>query len=114
MALSALDKVQDPLESHQLGLPRIMHMKTDPLNDISVVRFGEGQVLQSVSEASEVSSVGHLRAGVGRKLSLEIDRCSARLATCHACALNNIFRVCALGEKEVVWASLDGDPQEVV
>jgi hypothetical protein len=51
-----------------------------------------------------------LPVGVNRELGLEIDRRITQLTTCHAGALNNISRVCALVEKKVALASLDGDP----
>jgi hypothetical protein len=81
MTLSALKIAQDPLERRQVGLPEIMHMKVELLNDISNARSSEGQVMQNTSEAPEVSSTVHRRVGDG----ISLEHCGSIVEDCSSC-----------------------------
>jgi hypothetical protein len=52
---------EETLESCEVGLPRIMHMKAQLLNCIGDVRPGEGEVLKSTSKTSICGGIGHWR-----------------------------------------------------
>jgi hypothetical protein len=42
---SALEVAEEALESHEVGLPGVVHIETDMLHDIGDVWPGEGEVL---------------------------------------------------------------------
>jgi hypothetical protein len=57
-----------------VGLPWIMHVEADLLDDIEVVGVGERQVLEGPDEAPEVSRISNRRPVVGGDLGLHVNR----------------------------------------
>jgi hypothetical protein len=53
----ALEVAEEALESSEVRLPGIMHVKTDLLNCIGDVRPGEGEVLKGTSKTSVCSGI---------------------------------------------------------
>jgi hypothetical protein len=109
-----MEVAQDALYSHQMGLPWIMHMQIDLLNDIGDVGPCEGEVLESSYNALKLGSIQNRRPGVGSKLRLEVDRSCAWLTINRGCTLDDIQRVCALVEEHPVRTALDNNAEEVV
>jgi len=50
---------QDVLHGSEVWLSRIMHVKTDMLNNISNVRAREGEILQGVGNATKLCDIRH-------------------------------------------------------
>jgi hypothetical protein len=53
----AAEVAEESLESSEVRLAGIMHVKTDLLNDISDVRPGEGEVLKGTSKTPISSGI---------------------------------------------------------
>jgi hypothetical protein len=68
MRQRALDVAQDALNGCQVLFVQVVHVKTHLLNGVGDVRAREGDVLESPSETSVLSQVGHRRAGRSREL----------------------------------------------
>jgi hypothetical protein len=96
------------------GLPWIMHVEANLLDDVGDVGAGERQVLEGPSEAPEVSRISNRRPGLGRDLDLRVHWCQNRLAVHHASSLKNIESKLMLSEEESASLMLYGDPQEVM
>jgi hypothetical protein len=54
------------------GLPWIMHVEANLLDDVGDVGAGERQVLEGPIEAPEVSRISNRRPGLGRDLDLRV------------------------------------------
>jgi hypothetical protein len=105
---------QDALHGRQVGLPRVMHVQTDLLHDISDVGPCECQVLEGSDNASELRGVRNRRLRVVSQLRLEVDWSHTRLVVRHDCPIEDVKRVGVLVEEQPVWTTLDGDAEEVV
>jgi hypothetical protein len=105
---------QDALHGRQVGLPRVMHVQTDLLHDISDVGLCECQVLEGSDNASELRGVRNRRLRVVSQLRLEVDWSHTRLVVRHDCPIEDVKRVGVLVEEQPVWTTLDGDAEEVV
>jgi hypothetical protein len=109
-----LEVAQDALHGCQMGLPWIVHMQTDLLNDISDVGPCEGQVLESPCNAPKLGSIQKRRPGVGSALRLKVNRSRAWLTISHGLTLDDVQRVCALVEEHPAWTTLHSNAKEVV
>jgi hypothetical protein len=105
---------QDALHGRQVGLPRVMHVQTDLLHDISDIGPCECQVLEGSDNASELRGVRNRRLRVVSQLRLEVDWSHTRLVVRHDCPIEDVKRVGVLVEEQPVWTTLDGDAEEVV
>jgi len=54
---SAPDVSEDPLQRNQMGLPWVVHIKADLLNNIGDVWSSKGKILQGTDETPEVCRV---------------------------------------------------------
>ena len=93
---SASNISQNLLESGQMRLPRIMHMKTDLLDSICDVWTGEGQVLQCAGSTAEVGRISYRNTTIRRELGICINRRGTRLAVRHASSLKDLHDVLML------------------
>jgi hypothetical protein len=93
----------------EVGLPWIIHVEADLLNDVGDVGAGECQVLKSIGEAPEVSQISNKRLGLGGDLGMHFHQHRNQLAIHHACSLKNIERKLTLSEEESVRLMLYGD-----
>jgi hypothetical protein len=93
------DVVQNTLESGEMRLPWFVHMKADLLSCIGDIGSGEGDILKSTQEATEVCRIRHWCV-VGRELRIHINRRRAGLAVSHASTINDLNHIPTLGEKE--------------
>jgi hypothetical protein len=73
MRYCALDVAQDALNSRQVLLARIVHVKAHLLNGVGDIRAREGGVLESPSETPVLSQVSHRRADGGGELRRCVD-----------------------------------------
>jgi hypothetical protein len=96
-----------------VGLPWIMHVEVDLLDDVGDIGAGELQVLEGPGEAPEVSRISNRRPGLGRNLGLRVHWRQNRLAVYHASLLKNIESKLTLSEEELVRLMLYGDSQEM-
>jgi hypothetical protein len=105
---------QDVLHGRQVGLPRVVHVQVDLLHGISDVGPCECQVLEGSDNAPELRGIRNKRHRVVSQLRLEVDWSRTRLAVRHDCQLEDVKRVGALVEEQLVWTTLDSDAEEVV
>jgi hypothetical protein len=95
----APEVAEEALESREVRLPGIMHMKTDLLNCIGDVRPGEGEVLKGPGETPVRSGVSHRGSLNLGQLALSIDRSGARVAVSHPSPLQDIPSILPLVKK---------------
>jgi hypothetical protein len=89
------------LRGGEVGLPWIMHVKADLLDNVCEVGAGERQVLESSNEAPEVSRISNRRPELGGDIGLCVHRCRNQLAVHHASSLKNIESKLTLSEEEL-------------
>jgi hypothetical protein len=97
-----------------MGLPWIMHVETDLLDNVGDVGAGERQVLEGPSEAPEVSRISNRRSGLGGDLGLCVHRRQNRLAVHHASSLKNIKSKLTLSKEEPIRLMLYVDSQKIM
>jgi hypothetical protein len=95
----ALEVAEEALESREVRLPEIMHMKTDLLNCIGDVWPGEGELLKGPSETPVCNGVSHRGSLNLRQLALSIDRSGAGIAVNHPSPLQDIPSILPLVKK---------------
>jgi hypothetical protein len=61
--------MQNVLNCGGVGLPVIMHVKADLLNDVGDVKAGEHQVLEGPGEAHVLSRISNMWLGLGGGLA---------------------------------------------
>ena len=88
--------MKDPLSSHKMSFPGLMHMQADLLNSVGDVRPGEGQVLKGTSKAAVCCRISNSKASSSRDLSTSVNGGGAWLAVTHAVASKNIQGVLTL------------------
>ena len=80
---SALEVAEEALESHEVGLPGVVHMETDLLHGVGDVRPGKVEVLKSTSKTPVPGGVlDWVTLGLG-ELRLRVDWGGAGLAVNH-------------------------------
>jgi hypothetical protein len=91
-----LKVAKDLLHSHEMGLPRVVHVDADLLDHIGDVGSGEGEILKNPDQAAVGNRVADGGARVEGDLGLSVDRCGARLAVTRASVLKDILNVLEL------------------
>jgi hypothetical protein len=84
-------------------------MQTDLLHGIGGVGPCEGQVLQRPGDALELGGILNRRSGVSSQLRLQVHRSRTRFAVSHDCTLEDVERVGALVQEQLVGTPLDND-----
>ena len=79
---SSLEIPQDVLQSTDVGLPRVMHVKTDLLNGIGNIWAGESEILEGPSYAAIMGGVRH-GGPINGELGVSIHMGAARLVVTH-------------------------------
>jgi len=87
---------KNPLQSSEVRLPRVVHVKTDLLNGICNVWAGECQVLKGSSKTAEVGSIRHRGPLSGSNLRIGVHWSRAWLALSHSGAIEDIQHVLSL------------------
>jgi hypothetical protein len=87
---------EEALESHEVGLPRVVHMETDLLHGIGDVSPGEGEVLKGTGKTSVPGGVLDWFTLGLRELHLRVDWGRAGLAVNHLNPLQNVKSVLSL------------------
>jgi hypothetical protein len=64
--------VQSALQGGEVGLPWIMHVEVDLLDDVGDIEVNERLVLEGPSEAPEVTQISNRRPGLNRYLGLHV------------------------------------------
>jgi hypothetical protein len=122
MLEGALEVAEDALHNNEVGLTGVVHVKAHLLDHVGDVEPGEGEVLESPSQAMVGNRVGdrgtHIGGDLGLTmvgsrvgdrgthvegdLGLSVDRRGLGLAVAHARALKDIPSVLTLVLEEVV------------
>jgi hypothetical protein len=102
------------LHGGEVGLPEIMHVEADLLDNVGDVGAGERQVLEVPNEAPEVSQLSNRRPRLGEDLGLCVHWHQNRLAVHHASSLKNIESKLMLSEEEPICLMLYGDSQKMM
>jgi hypothetical protein len=89
-------------------------MQTNLLHGIGDVEPCEGQVLQRPDDASELGGILNRRSRVSSQLRLQVHRSQTRLAVSHDRTLEDVERVGALIQEQLIRTLLDSDAKEVV
>jgi hypothetical protein len=97
-----------------MGLPWIMHMQIDLLDNIGNVGPCEGQVLESLFNAPKLGSILNRIPGVSSELRLEVDWSHAWLTISHGHTLDDVQCVCVLVVEHPIWTALNSNAEEVV
>ena len=79
---SSLEIPQDVLHGAEVGLPRVMHVKTDLLNGIGNIWAGESEILEGPSYAVIMGGVRH-GGPINGELGVSIHMGAARLVVTH-------------------------------
>jgi hypothetical protein len=98
----ALEVPKDALRDREMGLTGVVHVEAHLLDRVGNVRPGEGEVLESPSQAAVGSRVADEGPHVGGDLDLSVDQRGAELAVAHASTLKDILSILALVEEEAV------------
>jgi hypothetical protein len=110
----ALEVPKDALRGREMGLTRVVHVEAHLLDCVGNVGPGEGEVLESSSQAAIDSQVADKGPHVGGDLCLSVDRRGAGLAVAHVSTLKDIPSILALVEEGTVGLLLYWDAEEVV
>jgi hypothetical protein len=102
MVERALEVPKDALHGSEMRLTRVVHVEAHLLDRIGNVGPGEGEVLESPSQAAVGSRVADGGRHVGEDLGPSVDRCGAELAVAHASTLKDVSSILALVEEEAV------------
>jgi hypothetical protein len=97
----ALEVPKDVLRDREMGLTRVVHVLVHLLDCVGNVVPGEGEVLESPSQAAVGSRVVDRSPQVGGDLGLSVDRRGAGLSIAHAGTLEDVPSILALVEEEV-------------
>jgi hypothetical protein len=111
---SASEVAEEALESSEVRLPRIMHMKAQLLNHISDVRPSEGEVLESTRETPVRGGIRHPVPVGLRQLALRVNWSRAGVAIGHPSSLKDVKSVLPLVKKKSSRMRRNCDPKEVV
>jgi len=95
-AEGALKVPKDPLGSHKVNFPGIMHVKADLLDNIRNVGSSKCQVLECTCKAAVGSGISNRKTGICRNFGTGVDRSGARLAVAHPMASKNVQDVLTL------------------
>jgi hypothetical protein len=106
--------VQSVLHGGEVGLSWIVHVEADLLDGVGNVGPGERQVLESSSEAPEMSQISNRRPRLGEDLDLRIHQHQNWLTVHHACSLKNVKSKLMLSKEEPASLILYGDSQEMM
>jgi hypothetical protein len=98
----ALEVSKDALRDREMGLTRVVHVEAHLLDRVCNVGPGEGEVLESPSQATVDSRVMDGVPHVGEDLGLSVDQHGAGLAVAHASTLKDVPSILALVEEEAV------------
>jgi hypothetical protein len=98
----ALEVPKDALRGHEMGLTGVMHVEAHLLDRVGNVGPGEGEVLESPSQATVGSRVADRAPHVGGDLGLSVDQGGAGLAVTHASMLKDLPSILALVEEEAI------------
>ena len=93
---SATNIAEEALQSSQVSLARVMHVKADLLDSISDIGPGEGGVLQGTRKAPIGCRVSNRITHIRRELGLSVNWGGARLTVSHARPLQNIESILSL------------------
>jgi hypothetical protein len=110
----ALEVLKDVLCGREMGLTRVVHVEAHLLDRVGNVGPGEGEVLESPTQAVVGSRVADGAPHIGGDLGLSVDRRGAGLAVAHASTLKDVSSKLALVEEKVVGPLLYWDAEEVV
>jgi hypothetical protein len=113
MVESALEVAEDVLYSSEMGLMRVVHVKTHLLDCIGDVRPGEGEVLEALDPATVGSWVTDRDTRVRGDLHLSVNRHGVVLAVGPTSMLKDIQSIQVLLHEEVVVSLLHKDAKEV-
>jgi hypothetical protein len=102
----ALEVSEDTLDNSEMGLTRIMHVKTHLLDCIGDVRPGEGKLLESPDQALGDSRVTNRGPCVGGYIDLSIHEHGTRLVVGHTNTIKDIQSVLELLQEEFVGSLL--------
>jgi hypothetical protein len=97
------------LHGGEVGLPWIIHVEADVLDDVGDVGAGEHQVQEGPDEAPEVSRISIRRLALGGDLGLHVHQRRDWLVVHHGSSLKNTERKPMLSEEEPVRLMLYGD-----
>jgi hypothetical protein len=97
-----------------VGLPWIMHVEADLLDDVGDVGVGERQVPEGPIKAHKVSRISNRRLGLDGDLGLRVHRRRNQIAVHHVSSLKNIESNLTLSEEEPISLMLYGDSQEMM
>jgi hypothetical protein len=97
-----LEVAKDAFRSSEIRFTRIVHVETHLLDCVGDVRLGEGDILESPSQAAVGSRVTDRGTHVREDLGLSVHRHGAGLAVAHASALKDIPSALALVQEEAV------------
>jgi hypothetical protein len=114
MVEGALEVPKDVLRVREMGLTRVVHVEAHQLDCVGNVGPGEGEVLESSSQAAVGSRVTDGGPHVGGDLDMSVDRCGAGLAVAHASILKDVLSILTLVEEDVIRPLLYWDAEEVV
>jgi hypothetical protein len=95
-AEGALKVPKDPLGSHKVNFPGIMHVKADLLDSIRNVGSSKCQVLECTCKAAVGSGISNRRTSICRNFGTGVNRSGARLAVAHPMASKNVQDVLTL------------------
>jgi hypothetical protein len=98
----ALEVPKDALCGREMGLMRVVHVEAHLLDRVGNVGPGEGEVLESPSQAAVGTRVADWGAHVRGNLGLSVDWCGAGLVVAHASTLKDVPSILVLMEEEVV------------
>jgi hypothetical protein len=92
----APEVAEEALKSHEVGLPRVVHMETDLLYGVGYVWSGEGKVLKGTGKTPVPGGVIDWVTLDLRELRLRVDWGGAGLAVNHLGSLQNVKSVLPL------------------
>jgi hypothetical protein len=98
----ALEVPKDALRGCEMGLMGVVHVEAHLLDRVGNVGPGEGEVLESSSQAVIGSRVADGGLHIGGDIGLSVNRCGAGLAVTHASTLKDVLSILALVEEEVI------------
>jgi hypothetical protein len=92
----------------------IVHKETDLLNGMGEIRSGEGEVLESSSQAAVFGRIRDAGAVSAGKFGFGVEWGSNGVAVQHVGALQQFERILLLREEETGGGPMHIDPQEMV
>jgi hypothetical protein len=98
----ALEIPKDVLHGREMGLMGVVHVEAHLLDRVGNVGPGEGEVLESPSQATVGSRVVDRGSHVGGDLGPSVDQRGAGLAVTHASTLKDVPSILALVEEDAI------------